>query len=126
MRLSPMKRKAIRQMVLLDYIAAALAWFTLWMYRQHVLTRLSYFDTLGRFHSRDYINTLFVIPAGWFFAYLMSGTYFDLYRKSRLNEVNRTLISCIIGCIMVSVIVFANDSSGSGLFAGRIGLRLVI
>jgi exopolysaccharide biosynthesis polyprenyl glycosylphosphotransferase len=126
MRLSPMKRKAIRQMVLLDYVAAALAWFTLWMYRQHVLTRLSYFDTLGRFHTRDYVNTLFVIPAGWFFAYLMSGTYFDLYRKSRLNEVNRTLISCIIGCIMVSVIVFANDSSDYSYFINEFGHYLLI
>ena len=62
MRLSPMKKNAIRQLVLLDYIAAALAWFMLWMYRQHVLTKLPYFDTLQKFHSRDYINTLIIIP----------------------------------------------------------------
>ncbi len=126
MRLSPMKRKAIRQLILLDYVAAALAWFTLWIYRQHVLTRLSYMDTLDRFHTRDYINTLLIIPAGWFVAYLMSGTYFDLYRKSRLNEVNRTLISCILGCILVSVIVFANDSSDYSYFINEFGHYLLI
>jgi hypothetical protein len=60
-----MKKKAIRQLILLDYIAAALAWFTLWMYRQHVLTKLDYLDTLHKFHTRDYINTLIVIPGGW-------------------------------------------------------------
>lgn len=121
-----MKRNAIRQLILLDYIAAALAWFTLWMYRQHVLTRLGYFDTLQKFHTRDYINTFIVIPGGWLFAYLMSGTYFDLYRKSRLNEINRTLISCIIGCIMVSVIVFANDSSDYSYFINEFGHYLLI
>ena len=93
-------------MVVLDYIAAALAWLTLWIYRQHVLTGLKYFDTLQKFHTRDYINTLIVIPGGWLFSYLLTGTYFDLYRKSRLNEVNRTLISCIIGCIMVAVMLY--------------------
>src|SRR5665213_276625 len=98
MRLAPMKRKAIRQLILLDYIAAALAWFTFWIYRQHLLTKVPYIDTLHKFHLRDYVNTLLVIPAGWLCSYLMSGAYFDLYRKSRLNEINRTLISCILGC----------------------------
>jgi exopolysaccharide biosynthesis polyprenyl glycosylphosphotransferase len=126
MRLSQMKRKAIRQLILLDYIAAALAWFTLWVYRQHVLTKLSYLDTLQRFHLRDYINTIVVVPLGWFLAYLMSGTYFDLYRKSRLNEINRTLISCILGCILISTLVFANDSSDYSYFINEFGHYLLI
>ncbi len=88
MRLAPMKRKAIRQLLLLDYIAAALAWFVFWVYRQHFLYKLDYVDTLSKFHFRDAVNTFLAIPAGWLFAYLMSGTYFDLYRKSRLNEIN--------------------------------------
>lgn len=126
MRLGPMKRKAIRQLVLLDYVAAALAWFTLWMYRQHIRFHLDYPDTLQLFHTRHYINTLVIIPFGWLFAYLMSGTYFDLYRKSRLNEINRTLISCIIGCIIVSVIVFAKDSSDYSYFINEFGHYLLI
>ncbi len=126
MRLSKTKRIAIRQMILLDYIAAALSWFTFWMYRQHLLYKLDYLDTLHRFHTRDYIHTLVVIPFGWLFAYLMSGTYFDLYRKSRLNEINRTLISCILGCIVVSIIVFANDTGDYSYFINAIGHYLLI
>jgi polysaccharide biosynthesis protein PslA len=126
MQLSPMKRKAIRQLILLDYIASSLAWFTLWMYRQHLLTKVDYLDTLQKFHLRDYINTLLIIPAGWLFAYLMSGTYFDLYRKSRLNEINRTLISCIIGCVLVSVIVFGKDTGDYYFFINEFGHYLLI
>jgi len=126
MRLSPLKRKAVRQLILLDYIAAALAWFIFWIHRQHLLTNIPYLDTLHKFHFRDYINTLLIIPAGWLFAYLMSGTYFDLYRKSRLNEINRTLISCLLGCIMVSVIVFANDTGGYSYFMKECGRYLLI
>ena len=126
MLLNPIKKRAIRQLVLLDYIAAVLAWFTLWMYRQHLLTHLGYLDTLHKFHLRDYINTFVIIPAGWLFAYLMSGAYFDLYRKSRLNEINRTLIACIIGCILVSVFVFANDSGDYAYFINEFGHYLLI
>ncbi len=126
MRLAPMKRKAIRQLLLLDYIAAALAWFVFWMYRQHFLFKLDYLDTLVRFHFRDALNTFVIIPAGWLLAYLLSGTYFDLYRKSRLNEINRTLISCIIGCMAVAMIVFSNDTGGYSYFITEFGHYLLI
>lgn len=126
MRLNPLKRKAIRQLALLDYIAASLAWLTLWMYRQQELTRRDFLDTLTLFQTRDYVNTLIVVPCSWLFAYLLSGTYFDLYRKSRLNEINRTLISCIIGCMALSMIVFANDSADYSYFINEFGHYLLI
>lgn len=126
MRLDSRKRNAIRQLVVLDYIASALAWFCFWMYRQHFLTGISYAETLNRFHLRDYVNVLLVIPSGWVVAYLLSGTYFDLYRKSRLNEINRTLISCILGCTAVSVIVFGNDTGNYSYFMNTISRYLLI
>jgi len=116
MHLNSKKKKAIRQLVFLDYTTAVLAWFTFWVYRQNLLTKIPYFDTLHKFQPRDYINTFIIIPAGWLFLYLLSGTYFDLYRKSRLNEVNRTLISCIIGSTVLSIVVFANDTSDYSYF----------
>jgi exopolysaccharide biosynthesis polyprenyl glycosylphosphotransferase len=66
------------------------------------------------------------MPAAWMIAYLMSGTYFDLYRKSRLNEINRTLISCILGCIIVSVMAFANDTGDYSYFINMVGHYLLI
>lgn len=126
MRLSPMKRRAIKQLVLLDYFSAALAWFTFWVYRQSMLQRIGYSDTLAHFHVRDYVNSLLIIPAGWLFGYLLSGTYFDLYRKSRLNEINRTLISCIFGCLVVSVSVFGNDTGDYSYFINMVGHYLLI
>ena len=126
MSLSRVKKNAIRQLVLLDYLSAALAWLTFWAYRQHLLTGLGYTDTLHKFNLRDYLNTLVIIPAGWLFAYLMSGTYFDLYRKSRFTEINRTLISCILGCTAVSVIVFSNDRGDYSYFINAIGHYLFI
>jgi polysaccharide biosynthesis protein PslA len=126
MYLSPAKKNAIKQLALLDYLMAALAWFTFWMYRQSLLTHLPYLRTLKLFYIGDYFHTLVTVPCCWFFLYLLSGTYFDLYRKSRLNEVNRTLISCIIGCTCVSVIVFGNDTGDYSYFTNAIGHYLLI
>jgi exopolysaccharide biosynthesis polyprenyl glycosylphosphotransferase len=126
MRLSPLKKRAIRQLVLLDYASAALAWFCFWLYRQHLLKGVAYFDAIHQFHFRDAVNTLLIIPAGWLVVYLLSGTYFDLYRKSRLNEINRTLISCVLGCTLISLIVFANDTGNYSYFINSISRFLLI
>jgi exopolysaccharide biosynthesis polyprenyl glycosylphosphotransferase len=116
MRLSPEKKRAIRRLALLDYIAVVLAWLCFWLYRQHLLSNLGIAGAFGKFHLRDYISSFLAIPAGWMLVYLLSGTYFDLYRKSRLNEINRTLISCILGCTAIAVIVFANDTGNYSYF----------
>ncbi|MBC7554391.1 MAG: sugar transferase [Taibaiella sp.] len=126
MLLSLEKRNAIRQLLMLDYAASALSWLLFFMYRQHLLTGMGYVDTLNLFLPRDYVNTLLLIPAGWFILYLLSGTYFNLYRKSRLNEINRTLISSIIGCTIVSVIVFSDDKGDYSYFTNAIGHYLFI
>lgn len=126
MRLDQHKKNAIRQLAALDYLGAALAWFCFWVYRQHFLTGANYLACLKNFHPRDYFNVLIVVPLGWLFVYLLSGTYFDLYRKSRLNEINRTLISCIIGCITVSIIVFGDDTGNYSYFMNTISRYLLI
>lgn len=126
MRLSPVKKRAIKQLVLLDYAASALAWITFWMYRQNLLYKVPYIDTISKFHTRDYLHSFLLIPAGWLLLFLLSGTYFDLYRKSRLHEINRTLISCIIGSTVVSVIVFGNDNGDYSYFTNAVGHYLLI
>jgi exopolysaccharide biosynthesis polyprenyl glycosylphosphotransferase len=126
MHLAPVKQKAIRQLVLFDYMSAALAWTLFWAYRHELLGSGSYFQTLHALRLFDYLSIFLIIPAGWLFLYLLSGTYFDLYRKSRLNEINRTLISCIIGSIAVALFVFANDSSESSYIIKMTGRYLLI
>ena len=107
-RLDLQKRRAIVQMGLLDYATATLAWLIFWAYRQS-LRGVSYLSSWQHFRMADLLYGLLLVPAGWFLLYFLSGTYFDLYRKSRLHEVNRTLIACIFGCVIISLLVFAND-----------------
>jgi exopolysaccharide biosynthesis polyprenyl glycosylphosphotransferase len=127
MPLDPLKRKAIRQMILLDYLAAILAWVILWAYRHEILNNERFFQTLSSLKLKDYIASFVIIPGCWLLLYLLSGSYFDLYRKSRLNEVNRTLISCILGTIIISLFAFSNDNTDySAYFVKMTGRYLFI
>lgn len=124
--LTPLKKRAIRRLAIADYITAAVSWMVFWAYRHTLLDNTGFVDSLSRFHLRDYVFGILLIPGGWLLLYLLSGTYFDLYRKSRLNEINRTLISCILGSILVSLFVFANDATHYSYFIRMTGRYLLI
>jgi exopolysaccharide biosynthesis polyprenyl glycosylphosphotransferase len=126
MGLLPAKKKVIRRLALLDYLSAALAWAFFWPYRQQLLGNAPFAEAWTLVHPKDIIVWLIAIPGGWLFLYLLSGTYFDLYRKSRLNEINRTLISCILGSVCVAFFAFANDADDYSYFIRMTGRYLLI
>ncbi len=122
----PVKRRAIRQLALLDYAAAAAAWMLFWVYRHKLLGHADGWQVWTQLGLRDFIIGLLLVPLGWLVLYVLSGTYFDLYRKSRLHEVNRTLISCIIGTVIISLAVFANDRADHSWFIKMTGRYMLI
>lgn len=122
----PAKRRAISQLALLDYTAAAVAWMLFWVYRHQLLGTSQGWHVWTQLGVRDFVFGLVFVPFGWLVLYLLSGTYFDLYRKSRLHEVNRTLISCIIGTVIISLTVFANDREDHSWFIKMTGRYMLI
>ncbi|MCB9047474.1 MAG: sugar transferase [Chitinophagales bacterium] len=126
MNLSKTKIAAIRKLVISDYIAALVAWLLFWGYRHYLLEQIDFWNSWKIFGARDYLMTIVIIPGGWLVLYMLAGTYFDLYRKSRLDEVNRTLISCILGSILVSLFIFANDAEDYSYFIRTTGRYLFI
>src|SRR5690606_14018506 len=63
-----------------------------------------------------YLIALLAIPGIWLFLYYLSGTYFDLYRKSRLHEIYRSLLISLIGALGIGVVTFANDTGSFSYF----------
>lgn len=90
--------------LLADYISAALAWFFLLVYRQQEAFSFSHFS------SKDSFFTLGLIPGLWLFFHLFSGAYFNPYRKSRVNEIYRTLIITFFGTVLLYFPFIQNDA----------------
>lgn len=126
MQLSPIKKRAIWRLALFDYLSAIISWLLFFPYRQQLLGHSGFFEAWQLMSLKDWLIALLAIPCGWLFLYLLSGTYFDLYRKSRLNEVNRTLISCIIGSVLIALFAFANDANNYSYFIKMTGRYLLI
>ncbi|WP_084299420.1 sugar transferase [Dyadobacter tibetensis] len=101
----PSRRGAVFTLLFLDGLVAVVAWLTVYRYRYALLHK-----DLSELYPRDWVFTFFVIPFAWCFLYYLSGTYFDLYRKSRIDEIKRTLASCFVGTIIVALVAFPNDA----------------
>ncbi len=118
MKLSAAKRNAIIVLVVLDYLTAIAAWLVFWLYRQSILHEAlpAIYPHERNWTSRDYILSFVVVPSCWIFLHYLCGTYFDLYRKSRLLEIYRSLIASIIGATILGLLAFANDTDSFKYF----------
>lgn len=64
--------------------------------------------TILEFTERFYIG-LIIIPLGWLLFYSLTGTYHNVYQKSRLKELGQTLLQTIIGVIIVFFVLLLDD-----------------
>ena len=94
--------------LLSDYVAAVLAWITLYFVRRFLLK-----EAITVEHT-VYLNDRFwwgiaLFPIAWVMLYALVGSYHSLYRKSRLNEFTITLICTLIGCTVFFFLIVIND-----------------
>lgn len=101
--------KDLAILVVGDWIATAIAWALFFYYRKIYVVK----DWFGDIHYTDLDLQLFTglltLPWVWILLYLLSGSYQDIYRKSRLNEAGRLLFSVIIGGVILFFAVILDD-----------------
>lgn len=105
------QKKAIAKLVALDYCTAIIAWVLFWIYRQEWLNEVypTIYTKTRNWNIRDYYLSFLFVPLCWLLCYYLIGTYYDLYRKSRIIEIIRTFVASIIGALLLGFIAFAND-----------------
>jgi exopolysaccharide biosynthesis polyprenyl glycosylphosphotransferase len=92
--------------ILLDFLAAMLAWAGFFMFRKTVegvgldVTILS---------DKKFIFGIFLIPAGWVLLYSLFDKYSDIYRLSRLATIARTFFLTFFGVIFLFFTLILDD-----------------
>ena len=119
------RRNAVFSQLLLDGITAIVVWVVFYRYRFGLLHK-DFFWNLQYLGWTDVILGLFIIPFFWCFLYYLSGTYFDLYRKSRFDEVKRTFASCLIGTVVIALVAFSNDATDFEYFSKSTGRYILL
>ncbi len=95
----------IRWYALGDALASILAWICFYYVREYILGQE--FATGKKFYLG-----LALYPLAWLILYFITGAYYNLYQKSRLNELTNTFIVSTIGSIFILFLFLLYDATG--------------
>ena len=104
------KKKLIIKYVLLDFLAAFLAWGVFFIYRKCFVDGgfNPYYLRYVWSDSKLYLG-LFFIPSFWIVLHALIGLYRSVYRKSRLKEFLQVLTTSMLGVLILFFTLLLDD-----------------
>ncbi len=103
------KNLQVVRYLVFDIIAAIVSWTLFYIYRKIYIEPIKFgYDIPVEFDSKFYLALIF-IPAFWITIYYITGQYTNIYRKSRLLELGRTIMACIGGVTVIFFLLLLND-----------------
>ncbi|MFH1321948.1 MAG: sugar transferase [Bacteroidota bacterium] len=101
------KKLQVLKYLLSDFFAAGLAWGLFFVFRkiyvEHAPLALDFKFYMG----------IIIIPLFWIALYLLTGTYKNIYRKSRLRELGQTLFIIFFGVLVIFFVLLLDDEVAS-------------
>lgn len=102
------RKRLIWLYVVSDYLSSLVAWYCLYLFRKVVIEGQHLDFTLPFRDSRFFVG-LMVVPQIWLWLNYISGTYVDLYRKSRLQEMVKTALILLLGTLVIFFLLLLDD-----------------
>jgi len=105
-----LQRFYITTFVIIDFIAAALAWLLF----IHILGAENGF-AFNKFKDEVFVQEnlffgLIIIPLFWLILYYVSGSYKNIFRRSRLGQFGQTLFTSIIGVLVIYFVILLDQA----------------
>ena len=97
-------RLQVSKYILFDVLSAFLAWTLFIYFRATEIEKVTFIP------NRDYFTNLSIVILGWFLLYFFTGSYKDIFRKSRLNEFIKTFFISLIGVVFLFFVALLDDS----------------
>ncbi len=108
------KRRSIHTIwyLVADYLAAIIGWCILYFSRRYFLEEGIIINNRLELISIFWYGLLF-IPFGWIMLFTLAGSYTNLYKKSRLNELGITFFISLLGSLVIFFLIVINDRQAS-------------
>jgi len=104
------KKKGIIAQAILDWTAACVSWVLLFLYRKYFIETNSVEQLSVAFNDINLFYGVLLIPTFWVLLYFITGTYTDIYRKSRLKSINRTFLQTLFGAVIIFFLLLLDDN----------------
>jgi len=98
--------------VLSDALSACLAWALFYAFRKTYVESLKFGEQIPLEFNEKFWLGLLLIPVFWVVLYALSGSYHQIFRKSRLRELSRTAVSTLLGTTILFFLLLLDDTIG--------------
>lgn len=103
------KTLQVARYLVFDIIAAIISWTLFYIYRKVYIEPIKFgYEIPVELNLKFYLALVF-IPAFWITIYYITGQYTNIYRKSRLLELGRTIMTSIAGVTIIFFLLLLND-----------------
>jgi exopolysaccharide biosynthesis polyprenyl glycosylphosphotransferase len=103
------KNLQVARYLVFDILAVVISWVLFFIYRKVYIEPEKFgYKIPVEFDSKFYLALIF-IPAFWVTIYFITGQYSNIYRKSRLLELWKTLMTTIGGVTLIFFMFLLND-----------------
>ncbi len=103
------KKNLVILYLLFDYASASLSWALFYIYRKISIEPEVFGYNIPIEIGPIFYLGVFGLPLFWIFLYYVTGSYHDIYRKSRLRELGQTLLVVISGVIILFFLLILDD-----------------
>ena len=103
------QRKQRLLYVLFDFLAAMAAWVLFFLFRKiYIEPQVFGTDVPITLGPKFWIGTI-GLPFAWILLYYFTGFYKDMFRRSRLDDFIRTLLSSLLGVVVIFFLLILDD-----------------
>lgn len=104
------KRLESLKYLLSDYFASALAWALFYLFRRAFVEPAKYGYTVPIFNfDENFYLAIIFIPVYWIFLFWITGSYRNIYKKSRVREFGQTFTLSFLGTLLLFFILLIDD-----------------
>jgi exopolysaccharide biosynthesis polyprenyl glycosylphosphotransferase len=92
-----------------DLLSAAIAWTAYFIYRKITLEPIRFGRSVELIFDQNYLIGLALIPIAWVILFQISGSYHEIFRKSRIGIIGNTLLVTTIGSVVLFFTISLDD-----------------
>lgn len=106
-------RKHTVLFILFDLLAAMISWVSFFAYRKLFIESDKFGYAIPIEVDQNFYIGIVLVPVCWIILYLLSGTYADVWRKSRIKEISRTFSVTVVGVVLLFFGLLLDDEVSS-------------
>lgn len=107
------KTKRTLTYIVSDWLTAAVSWLLFFIYRKEFIEPRKFGYNIPVEFDWNFYSGMLVIPLLWLLLYALTGSYHEVYRKSRLRELIRTFNTAVIGVLLLFFVFLLDDAVSS-------------